>query len=137
MFSCRSEEDALLNTDQDDFSADTDYLSSWEASKIRIASFPDNFITRKVAERLLKAKKLKNKHRCDKEHHRQHPQHPVSRTYHFAPECSLDNDESESEIDFQKYSNEFQYTNWNDYGTNYTVIGFEPQKDFVFEGSSA
>lgn len=74
-------------------------------------------MTRHVSERFLIGKKIKSKNKCNVAH-RYDPQLSVSRTYHFAPESSFNNEEFDTGVGFPKCRDEFQYMNWNDAGTN-------------------
>ncbi len=127
----------LIRDGMEDVNAETDRLTNWEASKIRMASLPDNIITKKVADRLLKSKRLKSKCKCIWTHRNQSHQHPVSRTYHFATRHLYHSDESETEPEGRHYADDFprKWSQIKGYRPNCTIFDCESNKKIVFDSN--
>lgn len=118
--------------DQSDITfGETSQLTNCELSKIRLASLPDNIITKKVAEHLFKSKQLKSK--CEYATQEHDLLTPVSKTYHFTRRYSFNSDDSENEADIQNYSNDSDYKWKEEYAPSYTaVFDLEANKNVLF-----
>ncbi|KAK7601651.1 hypothetical protein V9T40_009092 [Parthenolecanium corni] len=101
-----SDEDALLRENFEEAFAEAGHLASWESSKIRLASFPDNIITKNVVDKILRTKKLRSKCGCAS-FHQNDSSYPVTTTYHFSTRPFL-NEDSDNERDYADSSNDFQ-----------------------------
>ena len=108
----------MLNDEREELFVE-DGLNSWESSRLRIASLPDNLFSRRIAERLLRNKTLNT--------YRRH-EHPTSRTYHFEPARSFANDDSDTDNTDTAYScRELEYS-WDGCGTGHSVTNLDTRK---------